>query len=317
MRLTLFSIMIFSGTTFGGIACDLCSVYNAPLSHGIIVQGWHVSFAEQFTHFGTLQLDGSKVANSAHQWMDSSISQMAVGYHFTDRIGIQVNLPYIHRSYRRAEGENIEKGNESGSGDVSLSGNLVVWRRDGEKWSVVWNVLGGVKFPTGDASRLREELAEEVPGPDEVESGIHGHDLALGSGSYDGFVGTELLVRRSRWFMTFATQYAIRGRGDLGYRYANDLTWSGGPGAYLVFGEELTVGLQANLSGESKGRDHFRGGFAEDTSITTVFVGPRLNLSWLGKFSAEAGVGVPVHLENSALQSVPDYRVQGACSWRF
>lgn len=42
--------------------------------------------------------------------------------------------------------------------DVLLPGNLGVWRRDGEKWSAVWNFLRGVKFSMGDAGRLREEL---------------------------------------------------------------------------------------------------------------------------------------------------------------
>src|SRR5205823_6450459 len=45
--------------------------------------------------------------------------------------------------------------------------------------------LAGLKFPTGDSSRLKEEFHEvEIPGA--PESGIHGHDLTLGTGSYDG-----------------------------------------------------------------------------------------------------------------------------------
>ena len=190
-------------------------------------------------------------------------------------------------------------------------------RRDREEWSLVWSVLGGVKFPTGDTGRLREELNEEEPAPGQVESAVHGHDLTLGSGSYDGFVGTDFYTRWRRLFFTAGTQYAIRTRGDFGYRYANDLSWAGGPGTYLVFGEEFTLGLQASISGESKGRDRFRGESAEDTAITAVYVGPRLSLSWKGRLSAEAGVSLPVDIQNSALQSVPDYRVQAGLVWRF
>ena len=48
-------------------ACDMCAVYNAPLAHGVVDQGFHLALAEQFTRFGTLQEDGKKVANPAHQ----------------------------------------------------------------------------------------------------------------------------------------------------------------------------------------------------------------------------------------------------------
>ena len=298
-------------------ACDLCGVYNAPLAHGAVEKGFHVSVAEQFTHFGTLQLEGNEVSNPAHQRLDSSVTQVAAGYHFSDRFGLQLNLPIIYRSFRRSEGGAIDEGTESGIGDLSISANYVFLRHDDEKWSFAWNVLGGVKFPTGDPDRLREELEEEAPVPGEIESAVHGHDLALGSGSYDGFVGTQLYARYQRWFFTAETQYASRTRGEIDYRYANDLTWSGGPGFYLLFGEETTLGLQANISGEDKGHDDLDGEEAEDTAITSIFIGPRLSFSWHGRLSAEVGAGFPVDIQNSALQAVPDYRIQGSVVWRF
>jgi hypothetical protein len=299
------------------LGCDLCSVYNAPLAHGVVEQGFHLAISEQFTHYGTLQFESEEVPNEADQYLNSSVSQAVLGYHFTDRIGVQFNLPVIHRWFRRAEGGEVEKGTESGLGDASLSANYVVIRHEKEKWSFAWSLLGGVKFPTGDSDRLKEELEEETPVPGEVESAVHGHDLALGSGSYDGIVGTELYLRWRRMFFTAETQYAIRSEGDFGYRYANDLNWSGGPGYYLVFAEDFTVALQANVSGESKGRDEFRGEKAEDTGLTAVFLGPRLSASWKGKLSAEISGALPVDIQNSALQSVVDWRLQAGLVWRF
>ena len=299
------------------LGCDLCSVYNAPLAHGVIEQGFHLAISEQFTHYGTLQFESHKVPNEADQYLNSSVSQVVLGYHFTDRLGVQFNLPVVHRWFRRAEGGEVEKGTESGLGDTSLSANYVLFRRENEKWSLAGSLLGGVKFPTGDSARLKEELEEETPVPGEVESAVHGHDLALGSGSYDGIVGAELYLRWRRVFLTAETQYAIRSEGDFGYRYANDLTWSGGPGYYLVFGEDLTIALQANVSGESKGRDEFRGEKAEDTGVTAVFLGPRLSASWKGKVSAEINAALPVDIQNSALQSVVDWRLQAGLVWRF
>jgi hypothetical protein len=100
------------------------------------------------------------------------------------------------------------------------------------------------------------------------------------------------------------------------YHFANDLTWSGGPGYYFVRNSQAIVGLQAVISGEYKDVDRFRGKPAEDTGITSVFAGPRVAVS-LGKISAEIAAEFPLSIDNTARQVVPDYRLSGAIAIRF
>jgi hypothetical protein len=69
-------------------------------------------------------------------------------------------------------------------------------------------------------------------------------------------------------------------------------------------------------SGEHKDVDRFQGAPAEDTGITSVFLGPRFVVSH-GKFSAEFAAEFPVSIDNTALQVVPDYRVRGSFGIRF
>ena len=303
------------------MACDLCSVYSAMQARGEVEKGVTAGVAEQFTRFGTLQEEGQRVPNDARQYLNSSVSQLFVGYNFTDRFGVQLNVPVIHRWYRRPDDSGaIEQGGESGAGDVSLVANLLAWRKATRRFTFAWTVHAGVKLPTGSSDRLQEEVDEltaPAPPPGAPESGIHGHDLALGSGSVDAITGTGLFARRQRFFVTANAQYSIRTEGDLDYRYANDLTWWGGPGVYLALKESYTVTLQFNVSGETKGRDTFRGVKAEDTGITSVFVGPQVNLTWGDRLGAELGADFPVVVDNSALQIVPDYRVKAAVNWRF
>ena len=194
------------------VACDLCAVYSAAESRGEIGKGLYAGVAEQFTHFGTLQEDGHKVPNEANQWLDSSITQLLLGYNFNERVGVQFNLPLIHRSFSRPEGFETDRDTESGLGDSLLLGHLQVLRNESQDGTFTWNLLAGVKLPTGSSDRIAEELDEvEVPGA--PESGIHGHDLALGSGSWDGLVGTSVYGRWQRAFATASVQYAIRSRG--------------------------------------------------------------------------------------------------------
>ena len=296
-------------------ACDFCSVYCVCEAQGT-GKGFFAGAAEQFTHFGTMQLDGHKVDNEAGQWLDSSIAQLFAGYNFTERFGVQFNLPVIHRAFKRPEGFAMDRGHESGLGDASLTGSFVVFEKRSEAFTVRWSVLGGIKLPTGNSTRIAEEFAEvEVPGA--PESGIHGHDLTLGSGSVDGIVGSSLFARWKQLLVTANLQYNARTEGDYDYQFANDLTWSFAPGGYLILNEKHSLALQLVVSGEDKGMDTFQGASAADTAMTSVYLGPQLTYTWSEKLSAQVGVDLPVLLDNSALQAVPDYRIRAAVSWRF
>lgn len=302
-------------------ACDICSIYRG-IEAKEAKEGFNVGVFEQFTHYGTVQIDGTKVPNPTDQHMDSSITQFIVGYQFSDRFGLQVNVPYIHRSFRRPEPTSpttfrIDSGTESGIGDMSLIGVYRAYEYTGVNTIFAISMLGGIKFPTGDSSRIKEEFNEMEVEPGVPVSGIHGHDLALGSGSFDGVVGTSFYGSYKRMFATLGVQYAIRGEGDFGYRYDNDLTFSFKPGYYLLVEHDKTLGLQFSVSGESKGRDTFQGAKAEDTGITSVFLGPEVSFTWEEKLSAVAGAEFAVLNDNTALQVVPDYKLRAALSWRF
>jgi hypothetical protein len=261
--------------------------------------------AEQFTHFGTVQDEGHKISGEG-QYIDSSVSQVFAGYNFSSRIGLQLNLPVISRSF----GSDLMHGSEFGIGDLSLVGRFTAYRRMSTDYSLNWSVLGGVKFPTGDSSRLNT--------PDsELPEGIGGHDLAMGSGSYDGIIGTSLFARSRRVFGTLDVQYAIRSEGDFQHRYANDLTWAGGPGVYLALKDDYSLTLQAVVSGETKGKDTFGGVPDADSAETIVYIGPQLNFTWGSSLSIVIGADLPVLRDNSGTQVLPDYRVRGAVTWRF
>jgi hypothetical protein len=319
--------------------------------------GVRAGVAEQFTHFGTLQRGGEKVANPLDERLDSSITQLLLGYNFTPRIGLQLNLPIISRTYRRATAAGVERGDETGAGDLSLIGNFNAYGTYTENSLLRLTLLAGLKLPSGDPDRLREELAEDhdeegaddhgPEGPDlpevfphpstaapapprahhetggsGVESGVHGHDLALGSGSVDGVVGAQVFASWRRLFFSGNVQYLIRGEGDFDYRYANDLLWNSGFGVFLLTGHDLarrdyTFGSRASLSGESKGKDTLDGEDLDDTAITSMYVGPGLTFTWGTSLTADVTGELPVLLNNSSLQIVPDYRIRGGITWRF
>lgn len=298
-------------------------------------KGWYGAVGEQFTYFGTLQLDGEEAPNPTGQYLSSSITQLVTGYQFNSRFALQLNVPLIYREFRRPEGFEIQQGTVSGLGDISLLLKTVLFhyaspaQRSFEfyggknpvavehepDFTVSTVLLTGIKFPTGNSSRLEEEFHEvEVPGA--PESGIHGHDLTLGTGSYDGIFGEQTALRYRNFFFETNVQFTLRGDGTHQYHFANDLVWSTGPGYYFLRKSDTIFGLQFVGSGEYKDLDRFQGKPAEDTGITSVFIGPRLVASH-GRWSAEIAGELPVLINNTSLQAVPDYRMHAGISVQF
>lgn len=309
------------------MACDICGCHIADDmcacrvggagalgdSTGDLQRGFFAGDFEQFSHFGTVQQDGHKVGNPAGQYVDSLNSQIFAGYQFNSRLAVQVNVPILYRAWKRVldePGNPIDRGSESGIGDVTLLGKLRVYQLSRGDFEFMCNAIAGVKFPTGSTDRL----AEAKNGPDSV---IGGHDLTLGSGSYDGIVGGSVCGRWKALFLTAAVQYSIRSTGDFDYRFANDLTWEGGPGVYLWRTHTSALGLQFNISGESKGADSFQGQPEDDTGITALYLGPEISFQWKRYLTGSMGADLPVLQNNTALQIVPDYRIRASLTWRF
>jgi hypothetical protein len=321
-------------------ACDLCGCYTPRIEIAPEKTiGFFAGAAEQFTRFGTDRIDGRKVDNPTGQYLDSSNTQAFVGAKFFhDRFSIQVNVPYIYRQFRRPEGFDIEHGHESGIGDVSLLASLLVFHKEalfhesgggfskdgktalsverGEPdFTTSFTITAGIKAPTGDESRVKEEFNEvEIEGA--PESGIHGHDLALGTGSWDGVFGAQFSMHYKALFFDAAAQFTWRGQGHYSYRYANDFSWSGGPGVYLLRSARGSLGVQCLVSGETKGTDTFLGEPAEDTGVTALYVGPQIVASF-GRVSAEVGADFPVIMNTTSFQTTPDYRIRAGVTVRF
>lgn len=297
-------------------ACDLCAIYR-----GVEAKesrpGVSVGLAEQFTRFSTLKEDGREVQNEAGQYMESFITQFFAGYRFSPDAGVQVNVPLVSRSFRRPEGFAIDRGVDTGLGDISVIFDYRLIDGLTEDTFYILSVFGGVKLPTGDSGRLQEEKFEPPAPPGAPESGIHGHDLALGSGSTDVIAGLSGAFHYNRFFVDASAQYAIRTRGALGYRYANDLIWAVKPGYFPLVEHDKTFGIQLAVTGEAKGRDTFMDKKAEDTGVNSVFMGPELSFTWKDTVSASIGVDIPVMVDNTALQVTPDFKVRGGLVWRM
>lgn len=136
------------------------------------------------------------------------MTHIVLGYNFSARLGLSLNTPYIAHHFKRFQlsptGIGTEEGSVSGFGDIALVGRWMLINKTSMKSAVNLNLLAGVKFPTGDVGRIREEVTKAkaynaLVGGSGVHQhefgGVHEHDLALGSGSYDAIAGASLNLR--------------------------------------------------------------------------------------------------------------------------
>jgi hypothetical protein len=334
--------MLISAAILGAVcaqpvmACDMCSVYAAIQAQGGGSKGFFSGIVEQYTHSGTLQTDGLKVENTYGQYLNDSVTTVFAGYKLNERLDLQFNVPIIYRTYQRPVGTVIQTGTESGLGDASLIGNFVAYRKIEKDFSINWGVLAGVKFPTGDSTRLNDAEYHSSGGShgfhaatatsgapatsspvQATNSGVWSHSLALGSGSLDGVVGTSVSTRWKRMFLNAGVQYSVNTEGDYSHQYANDLTWQGGPGYYFALKEDYTLSLQAVVSGDYRGDDTFSGVSDGHSAETIVYLGPQISFTWSDKLSVLAAVDVPVSVTTDGTQVVSDYKIRAAIRWNF
>jgi hypothetical protein len=300
-------------------ACDICAIYTAT-EMGESRTGF-APRGEHYSDYSTEKLDGDEVSEHRRR-VATAPAEIIFGYQILPRLG---SLNHDHLAHvSPLATDRTSATTRSGPGDLSLVANVLAFDRVSENSVFRFSLLGGLKLPSGDPDRIKEELAEghqhegaQQGGEHEEESGLHGHDLALGSGSVDGIVGGSIFWSWRRLFLTSALQYAIRTEGSFDYEYANDLTWSGGPGGYLLLTHDYTLSLQGLLTGESKGKDTLSGVKANDTGITALYAGPSFGFTWGTALSVELAADLPVVQNNTQLQLVPDYRLRGAAIWRF
>jgi hypothetical protein len=289
----------------------------------------HFGLAEQFTGFDSIRDGGPKIENTEHQHMQSSVTQISAGYDLSDVLSAQLVLPIINRRYARVVDGDKERGTEAGLGDMTLLARYVPYQHASKDLTIISHLFVGVKLPTGNSDRLAEELTEEVM-PTEKHAGhhhddepavanaVHGHDLALGSGSTDVPFGAGLFARLGRLAFEGEFEYCIRTAGSHQYQYADDILFSAAPGVYLLDTHARNLALFAELSGENKSKDSGAGGAIQaDTALAALYLGPKLQITEGKSFDAELGVSWPVHYDTSEPQIAASYRIKASVGWRF
>ena len=309
-----------------GWACEPCALYSVTRLEGLAENSWSVSLGEQFTSYERVDAERN-LGRDTEVTESYSTTQLAVGYDFTEKLGVQANIPFIVRGFDRIRDYREENGTESGLGDISLSLNALPFALRGGDTTALLSIAGGIKLPTGDSGSIDDTLSASSEREDLIDAlahhnigastGLGGRILSLGTGSTDYILATGFYGRFRRSMMSVNVQYALRTEGDFDYRFNNELIVSGGPGYYLLLDDAYAVALQGTLSAEIKDNDRLDGAELPGSKVENIYAGLAVLLSAQGRYSAELGFELPTDAERKDSDIVPDYRLRTAISVRF
>src|ERR1051325_4690886 len=295
------------------IACELCSLYNADAAMGRSGGGFSLNVSEQFVAWDTVQRNGERLPHSVLDslYVDKSMTHVVPTWNFSPRFGVGLSIPLIYETYREMHllpadpFVETTSGEQFGLGDVSLIGRATVLQASKGEAALFVNALAGVKFPTGNAFWIRREVnlvkALDLlygPGHQHAIGGVHFTDLTLGSGSFDGVFG---LVANSRWARLFCNgqfQYYLRTPGESGYEFGDEWMISGGPGVFVLLSESYTLSAQVVAVYDVMKQDRFLGRNNRNSGMNAVYLGPLINLTLGERFTANAGVDLPINIDS-------------------
>lgn len=297
-------------------ACDSCGCHSPP-ELGDVHTGWSVGLYEQVTWFDTAKDEGQRIDNTYGQWEHSSTTQAIIDYRFNSQFSVTAFIPYISRSYRRIDNGATDTGTVAGLGDSSLLVSYRPYQFVDADAAASSTIQAGVKAPTGSASQLQGELPGSTFGDQDGNSLIGGHDIALGDGAWDVELGGNAIARMGRWFASAQVFYVYHTEGAYFYRFANELSGGVSIGYFLQMEMRNHIGLQLNLTGDTKGHDWVAGQETPDTANHNVFLGPELTVLHDSSLTAMIGFDLPIYEHNSDAQLVPTWKIRGSVGWRF
>lgn len=296
-------------------ACDPCALYNVSKLQGHSESSIAVGLSEQFTKFRRIEKNN---LSDTEYTKGFSTTVFSTNYDLNDSLGFQLNIPYIIRDYIKRERFNESGEIDSGVGDISIGANYSpITYRDND-YSAILSFYGNVKFPTGDTGSISQDTASRLAHHTAPISGASGgRTLTIGTGSTDYIFGTSFSGRIDKllWLSTF--QYAIRTEGDFEYRFANDIVWNTGPGAYLILKDDQTLVLRAVFSGEHKSKDTLDGNKVANSALSNLYLGPEIIATFKQTWIADLGIDIPVYEDKSNSTLIPDWRIRTSVSYRF
>ncbi len=241
----------------------------------------------------------------------NQITNLSLGYSFTDYLTFNVNLPFIQREHTHIDNEEDEAVPESWNfseiGDLNLISNISLFKNEEARSSL--NLNTGIKLPTG-ITDIKNSEGEEA-------------DITLqpGSGSVDYIVGatytqnlSSVPVLSDSGFselpLILNINYRINNKGTDDYKFGNVLFIHLSTAYRFV--ERLSFLMQVNVKLQDKADAGTTNEPEENTGGQWVFLSPGLKFHIFDNLSLSSYIQIPLYQNYNGIQQAAPYNLQFA-----
>jgi hypothetical protein len=297
----------------GSALCSLDTHTMQTLGHGVGLIGYEFEYIDQDqARIGRNSADIGQIRGHHDEvYTVSRVHRLMGSYGVTDRLGVEIALPFISRSHGHIHhhmgADLMETWSFGGLGDVSAIVSWALVKPTSGGWPVITASLGG-EFPTGKHEVENEDGDHAEPG------------ITPGSKSLDFLTGLSARwtpqTEGGREFPVFLSMgYRANGKGEEDYRLGDEFTANTG-GSFPTCGGVSLLG-QVNL--RVAGRDS-RGNTREEVEKTGgeyLFLTPGVEWHFMDDWAASALVQLPVYRRVNQIQLVSDYNLLLGLTYRF
>ncbi len=190
-----------------------------------------------------------------------------------------------------------------GAGDLSVVGVYRVFRRDVERGTTQFSVLGGLKLPSG-ATDVEDSNLPRLTGRPGTRLPPN---LQPGSGSVDGLVGLAGFHNMDRLSFYADVQGKLNTEGAQDFQAGHSLFYDLSADYVLVPTRNLFLVLE--LNGVVTERAEQAGWTVRDSGGHLLFLSPGLQYLPIPPLILEASVQIPIYRDVNGRQLAPDWSV--------
>jgi len=277
---------------------------NAPNARTLFGGFTLGSFRLRVTREATLKEGTETVSDPRDQAVTTFEEDVTVVYGATRDLTVGVSIPILQRRLRFDDPAGGRRTiSADGLGDLTVVGAYRFFRRDVERGTTQFSLLGGLKLPSG-ATDAEDSDLPRLTGMPETRLPP---SLQLGSGSVDGILGVAGFHNVDRLSFYADAQGKLNTEGSQDFRAGNSLHYDLSADYVLLPGRNMFLILE--LNGVFKARAEQAGRTVRDSGGHLLFLSPGIQYLPIPPLILEAGVQIPIFRDLNGRQLAPDWSV--------
>ncbi len=256
------------------------------------------------TEADTLKAGTETIVDPRAQSLTTFEEDATFVYGATRDLTLGLSFPIIERRLRFDDTAGERRTiTADGPGDLSVVGVYRFFRRDVERGTTQFSVLGGLKLPSG-ATDLQDANLPRLTGRPGTRLPP---SLQPGSGSVDGIVGVAGFHNMDRLSFYGDVQGKLNAEGAQDFRAGNSVFYDLSADYVLLSERNLFAVLE--LNGVSTSRAEQAGRTVKDSGGQLLFISPGIEYLPRPNLILEGAVQVPIYRDLNGRQLAPDWSV--------